>query len=266
MKRLSVYGIISGISIIVRQFLLPNPFDNCGKYAAFFNWIAGIVIGAVSFALVGLIYKSGDAPFVGSLLYLFAYSIIVFLMYLLWKVFVYWWLILIIIAVGCVLCYLISWIINKHKRKETQGEENEINLEKEMTNYSNYPAHRFYANTCIICFDENRFSWCNLTENQKKYLVESDYLDNAKQIDIKTKTGEKISLSVDEFKEWAVSGYVPTKQNVNELIEETHNEEKQICPWCGKELVLRTAQRGKFIGRQFYGCAGYPKCRFIKNI
>ena len=40
----------------------------------------------------------------------------------------------------------------------------------------------------------------------------------------------------------------------------------RICPWCGKELVLRTAKKGNNIGKQFYGCSGFPKCRYVKNL
>ena len=39
-----------------------------------------------------------------------------------------------------------------------------------------------------------------------------------------------------------------------------------ICPWCGKELVLRTAKQGAYAGRQFYGCSGFPNCRYLKNL
>lgn len=33
------------------------------------------------------------------------------------------------------------------------------------------------------------------------------------------------------------------------------------CPACGKPMVLRTAQKGRHAGRQFWGCSGYPDCR-----
>lgn len=42
--------------------------------------------------------------------------------------------------------------------------------------------------------------------------------------------------------------------------------QKNICPKCGKELVLRVAQKGEHAGRQFYGCSGFPQCRYIQNI
>lgn len=35
------------------------------------------------------------------------------------------------------------------------------------------------------------------------------------------------------------------------------------CPRCGGNLILRTAKRGPNAGKQFYGCEGYPKCRYV---
>ena len=43
-------------------------------------------------------------------------------------------------------------------------------------------------------------------------------------------------------------------------------EDKKICPRCGKDLILRTAKRGDNAGNQFYGCSGYPKCRYIQGV
>jgi hypothetical protein len=33
------------------------------------------------------------------------------------------------------------------------------------------------------------------------------------------------------------------------------------CPACGVPMVLRTTRRGERQGRQFYGCANFPRCR-----
>ena len=38
-----------------------------------------------------------------------------------------------------------------------------------------------------------------------------------------------------------------------------------ICPRCGKQLVLRTAKKGTNAGQQFYGCSGFPNCRYSRN-
>ncbi|MEZ8111006.1 NERD domain-containing protein [Vibrio splendidus] len=40
---------------------------------------------------------------------------------------------------------------------------------------------------------------------------------------------------------------------------------KTHCPKCGSLLVQRTARKGLNAGNTFYGCQGFPKCRFIKN-
>ena len=39
-----------------------------------------------------------------------------------------------------------------------------------------------------------------------------------------------------------------------------------VCPVCGGELVLRTTKKGPNAGRRFYGCANYPKCRYVKDM
>ncbi len=38
-----------------------------------------------------------------------------------------------------------------------------------------------------------------------------------------------------------------------------------ICPKCGGKLIMKTAAKGANKGNQFWGCANFPKCRYIKN-
>lgn len=38
-----------------------------------------------------------------------------------------------------------------------------------------------------------------------------------------------------------------------------------VCPECGKPMALRTAQKGKAPGRQFWGCTGYPQCKGLQH-
>ena len=40
----------------------------------------------------------------------------------------------------------------------------------------------------------------------------------------------------------------------------------KTCPRCGRQLMLRTAKRGSNIGQKFYGCSGYPACRYTEAI
>ncbi|HBC3807671.1 TPA: NERD domain-containing protein [Vibrio alginolyticus] len=37
------------------------------------------------------------------------------------------------------------------------------------------------------------------------------------------------------------------------------------CPCCGSEMVLRETKRGENIGKQFWGCSTFPKCRAVKQ-
>jgi DNA topoisomerase-1 len=37
-------------------------------------------------------------------------------------------------------------------------------------------------------------------------------------------------------------------------------ETDEVCPECGKKLIVKHSTRGKFIG-----CSGFPECRFTKN-
>jgi four helix bundle suffix protein len=39
-----------------------------------------------------------------------------------------------------------------------------------------------------------------------------------------------------------------------------------VCPECGKAMVLRTAQKGKNAGKQFWGCSGYPDCKGVREV
>lgn len=38
------------------------------------------------------------------------------------------------------------------------------------------------------------------------------------------------------------------------------------CPRCGKPLVLRVARSGAHAGQSFWGCSGFPKCRYTQHV
>lgn len=39
-----------------------------------------------------------------------------------------------------------------------------------------------------------------------------------------------------------------------------------VCPKCNAPMILRTATKGERIGKKFWGCSNYPKCRTIVNV
>lgn len=57
-----------------------------------------------------------------------------------------------------------------------------------------------------------------------------------------------------------------TKRQHVQDIKEYKSAPSYTCPWCGGELVLRTAKNGPHAGQQFYGCANYPQCRYIRDL
>jgi restriction system protein len=71
---------------------------------------------------------------------------------------------------------------------------------------------------------------------------------------------------VDQICEAIRTGRLPanwtTKQQHLQSLKERHNSE--TCPKCGSELVLRTAKKGQNAGKQFYGCSGFPACRYAR--
>lgn len=50
-----------------------------------------------------------------------------------------------------------------------------------------------------------------------------------------------------------------------EAVMEEVSAESQTCPRCGGILVLRVAKKGANAGNSFYGCANFPKCRYMKS-
>lgn len=44
-----------------------------------------------------------------------------------------------------------------------------------------------------------------------------------------------------------------------------NNMHNKLCPQCGNELVLRTAEQGPDAGNEFWGCTDFPGCRYTDN-
>lgn len=81
---------------LIRQFAISNPFEALGEGLTItigkapllltpeiLNWIADPIIGAITFGVVGLYYIKGSKPALGSILYMFFYTVHIGLLYLL---------------------------------------------------------------------------------------------------------------------------------------------------------------------------------------
>ena len=77
---------------------------------------------------------------------------------------------------------------------------------------------------------------------------------------------EKPITYIEKFKQEELEDQPAAEQPA--LIEPAKPElpEKNLCPKCGKPLVMREARRGTHIGEKFWGCTGFPQCHFIKKI
>lgn len=79
-----MYKLVSSISAILRAFIFPNPFTPIFELylegtvlsslasilSELFNLvIGGVILYVICYSLVGIIYKRGEAPALGSILY-----------------------------------------------------------------------------------------------------------------------------------------------------------------------------------------------------
>ena len=69
-----MYKLIKLSSVIIRQFLLPNPFSAL-QYGELYNWVASFLLLPITYFIVGLFYKGRTAPALGSFLFLAFYFI-----------------------------------------------------------------------------------------------------------------------------------------------------------------------------------------------
>ncbi len=122
-----LYRFIAMISILIRQFALPNPFEPLGEKFVIsinsidilltpniVNWIFEPILHIITFAVVGIYYKKGhNKPSVGSLLYLIFYILHVGLIYLM-SCYKFLWIAVIIVLI---LYFALHIVINILKNK-----------------------------------------------------------------------------------------------------------------------------------------------------
>ena len=108
-----MYKLIFIVSIVIRQFCLPNPFECFGDKALVYNWIAGFVLAPVTYGLVGLIYEKDSMLALGSLLYLLFYAGLTGVLYLLGLASFAWWAIL--ITVVAALLFVVLFMRNSER-------------------------------------------------------------------------------------------------------------------------------------------------------
>jgi hypothetical protein len=114
-----------------------------------------------------------------------------------------------------------------------------------MTNYSKFPSWR--KNGIVIKFDDHKFSWCDNTLANRKYLKTSAYCINA-----------------IEFFVWENNMTYHSKMELDDYFDDREKNPHKFmtCSLCGNPLILR---KNKQNGESFLGCSKYPECKFIKK-
>lgn len=97
---------------------------------------------------------------------------------------------------------------------------------------------------------------------------------HVKNINAKYQKAAAVEETLQEESLEAKAQLQETEESNTQKTEEAQTAEKTpepdveelLCPRCGSKLVLRTAKKGTNAGNQFYGCSGFPKCRYIQNL
>ncbi len=82
----------------------------------------------------------------------------------------------------------------------------------------------------------------------------------------------KATYSIGEIQQ-SIAAYLPgilpqetKKESVVSSTEQQSQNVGKLCPKCSSVMVKRTARKGKNMGKEFWACSAYPKCRHIEAI
>ena len=111
----------------VRQFAIPNPFEVLGEGVTvmlgetpllltpeILNWIAGLGLPALTFAVVGIYYSRGEFPSWGSFLYMVFFCVHTGILHLMSLAYPAVWLIVLIGVVYIGLHIAVITLINRN--------------------------------------------------------------------------------------------------------------------------------------------------------
>ena len=114
-------------------------------------------------------------------------------------------------------------------------------------------------------------------EIKQKVIRADQLIAFIKKCESESEEPDYFEKDMREIAEFYLAKSIPNKSDYSKKYEEllkvekenaikAESDEELICPKCGSKLVLRTAKTGQHAGNQFYGCSGYPKCKYIQNI
>jgi restriction system protein len=117
----------------------------------------------------------------------------------------------------------------------------------------------------VIVFTGDSTFKTKMPKNVKHGISYIDYIKSKTQ---KIFPKKEVAKIIDSIESGRLSRSFKTNRehvkHVKSIIEE--KEQKNLCPKCGSELILRVAKKGANAGNQFYGCSNYPKCRYTSQL
>ncbi len=141
--------------------------------------------------------------------------------------------------------------------------------ENDITNIYNklYP----YTQVDVATKEQHIANICNDLNTEATQQIKSN-IDITIQADTNKTTANETAETNDsiftntENIENKTNYVTPASSELKEHISNNPDSQVLKCPLCNGNLVLRTATKGANIGKQFYGCSNFPKCKYIQNL
>lgn len=146
------------------------------------------------------------------------------------------------------------------------------------TNKFQNPLHQNYKHTktlqaCLDLPDEKIFSVVVFvgestfkTDMPENVTYAGEYLRFIKSKKQVILSDAEITKIVEQIETGRLTPSTKTHREHMDHVKTTVEDEKNRCPKCGSELVVRIAKKGPNAGQEFLGCSGFPKCHFTINI
>lgn len=97
----------------------------------------------------------------------------------------------------------------------------------------------------------------NIWNMSDSKLGEDQIRDIYEKLQVLTKVDQAVKIAhIDTIK--------AKNKRLDGILENSRME--VTCPWCGGALVMRSAKKGINIGKSFYGCSNFPKCKYTCDI
>jgi hypothetical protein len=147
--------------------------------------------------------------------------------------------------------------IYKHTNKFQNPLHQNYKHIKAIQNILNIKQNKIFS--VVVFTGESKFK-TEMPENVKQGVEYIDFIKSKKQ---KIISKDEVSRIISQIESKRLSRSLKQhREHVKHVKNIIEKKEKNICPKCDGELILRTAKKGDNIGNKFYGCSNYPKCKY----